>query len=86
MGGGKFKLHISSLHSLCKFRCKIIKKIAHTQYVRAFFYAKYLFYVIFYEKSYNRCQFFHTNVKKRTRCNKYYELKPSHISCIDKPK
>ena len=32
-----------------------------------FFYAEYLFYVIFYEKSYNMCQFFHINVKKRTR-------------------
>ena len=62
MGGVKFniELHICMIR---KKSHKIIKKYAHTQYVRAFFYAKYLFYVIFYEKSYNRCQFFHINVK-----------------------
>jgi len=35
MGGGKIELHISSLHNLHIIRCKIIKKIARTQYVHA---------------------------------------------------
>ena len=50
MGGVKFniELHICMIRK--KKSHKIIKKYAHTQYVHAFFYSKYLFYVIFYAK------------------------------------
>ena len=49
MGGGKIELHISSLHSLCKFRCKIIKKYARTQRARAQIYVLSKKTGVFYE-------------------------------------
>ena len=74
MGGVKSMLYYTFAWFVKK-SCKIIKKIAHTQYARAKIYANYPFRSFFLRKLPSWCQSLHIN--KKTHPNAFFSTRVS---------